>query len=58
MDRALFDFSAVRATGREEADGDLVFDVDPLLERATDLAAAGQSFAANLNHIRRAADDD
>lgn len=42
MDRALFDFSAVRATGREEADGDLVFDVDPLLERATDLGAAGK----------------
>ena len=58
MDRALFDFSAVRATGREEADGDLVFDVDPLLERATDLAAAGQSFVAGLNLIPRATGDD
>ena len=58
MDRALFDFSAVRATGREEADGDIVFDVDPMLERATDLAASGQSFGADLNHILRAARDN
>ena len=57
MDRALFDFSSVRATGREEADGDLVFDVDPLLERATDLAAAGQSFAAHPMRIRQADDN-
>jgi tRNA 2-thiocytidine biosynthesis protein TtcA len=41
MDRSLFDFAAVRATGRDEPDGDLAFDVDPLLERATELAAAG-----------------
>ena len=34
MDRALFDFAAVRATGRDEPDGDLGFDADPLLERA------------------------
>ena len=34
MDRALFDFGAVRATGRAESDGDLGFDADPLLERA------------------------
>jgi tRNA 2-thiocytidine biosynthesis protein TtcA len=34
MDRALFDFGAVRATGRVELDGDLGFDADPLLERA------------------------
>ncbi len=38
MDRALFDFGAVRATGRGDPDGDLGFDADPLLERA--LAAA------------------
>jgi tRNA 2-thiocytidine biosynthesis protein TtcA len=38
MDRALFDFGAVRATGRTDPDGDLGFDADPLLERA--LAAA------------------
>ncbi len=35
MDRALFDFGAVRATGRDEPDGDLGFDADPLLERET-----------------------
>ena len=33
MDRALFDFGAVRATGRDEPDGDLGFDADSLLER-------------------------
>ena len=33
MDRALFDFSAVRATGCDEPDGDLGFDADPMLER-------------------------
>ena len=58
MDRTLFDFSAVRATGCMESDGDLAFDVDPLLERATDLAAAGPSFAAILNHIPRVRDND
>ena len=35
MDRALFDFAAVRATGRPEPDGDIAFDVDAALERAT-----------------------
>ena len=34
MDRALFDFGRVRATGREEPEGDFGFDADPLLERA------------------------
>ena len=59
MDRALFDFSAVRATGREEADGDLVFDVDPVLERATELAAAGLgSGAFAIGTVGAAAADD
>jgi tRNA 2-thiocytidine biosynthesis protein TtcA len=59
MDRSLFDFGAVRATGREEADGDLVFDVDPALERATDLAAAGlASGALAIGTVRAAAADD
>jgi tRNA 2-thiocytidine biosynthesis protein TtcA len=40
MDRSLFDFAAVRATGRAEPDGDIGFDVDPDLERAVDAAAA------------------
>jgi len=37
MDRSLFDFGAVRATGRDEPDGDLGFDADPAL--GTDYAA-------------------
>ena len=43
MDRALFDFAAVRATGRVEPDGDTGFDVDPELERAADAAAASSA---------------
>jgi tRNA 2-thiocytidine biosynthesis protein TtcA len=41
MDRRVHDFHAVRATGRPEPDGDIAFDVDATLERATELAAAG-----------------
>ncbi|MEP7182085.1 MAG: tRNA 2-thiocytidine(32) synthetase TtcA [Betaproteobacteria bacterium] len=41
MDRTLFDFAAVRATGAPTADGDTAFDVDAELERATELAALG-----------------
>ena len=41
MDRALFDFGAVRATGRAQPDGDLGFDADPLLERALVAAEDG-----------------
>ncbi len=40
MDRALFDFGAVRATGRPEPAGDLAFDVDGELERAVELASS------------------
>jgi len=40
MDRALFDFGAVRATGRAEPDGDLGFDADRWLEGALDAAEA------------------
>jgi hypothetical protein len=58
MDRTLFDFGAVRATGRAEADGDIVFDVDPALERATELAAATRGFGPEVIGIRRAAEDD
>ena len=54
MDRSLFDFAAVRATGRDEPGGDLAFDVDPLLERATELAAAG---TFPLRSLARDADD-
>jgi len=40
MDRRIHDFLAVRATGRPEPGGDIAFDVDAALERATELAAA------------------
>jgi tRNA 2-thiocytidine biosynthesis protein TtcA len=39
MDRALFDFAALEATGVPSDDGDLGFDVDPALEAAVDAAA-------------------
>src|SRR5215470_17229692 len=39
MDRDLFDFGAVRATGRSEPGGDLAFDVDGELEQAVDRAS-------------------
>ena len=39
MDRALFDFAAVRATGSREVDGDCAFDVDAELEHAVVAAA-------------------
>jgi tRNA 2-thiocytidine biosynthesis protein TtcA len=40
LDRSLFDFAAVRATGRPLAGGDTGFDVDPALEDAIERAAA------------------
>jgi len=40
MDRGLFDFAAVRATGTPVPDGDIAFDVDPVLERAAGAVAA------------------
>ncbi len=40
LDRELFDFAAVRATGRSDPGGDLAFDVDQALERAVEAAAA------------------
>jgi tRNA 2-thiocytidine biosynthesis protein TtcA len=39
MDRRIHDFHAVRATGRPQPDGDIAFDVDAALERATEMAA-------------------
>jgi len=55
LDRSLFDFAAVRATGRPDPAGDIAFDVDPVLERATELAAAGAATGFPLP-IRRADD--
>ena len=45
MDRSLFDFAAVRATGVAEPGGDIAFDVDPDLERATEATADPASIA-------------
>jgi tRNA 2-thiocytidine biosynthesis protein TtcA len=48
MDPALFDFGAVRATGRGDADGDLGFDADPALERAlTQVEATVETFGVD-----------
>jgi tRNA 2-thiocytidine biosynthesis protein TtcA len=46
MDRSLFDFAAVRATGRAEPDGDIGFDVDAVLERATEAMASSPGVIA------------
>jgi len=40
MDRRIHNFPGIRATGRPEPDGDIAFDVDAALERATEMAAA------------------
>jgi len=40
LDRTHYDFAAVRATGREETDGDTAFDVDRALEVAIERAVA------------------
>jgi tRNA 2-thiocytidine biosynthesis protein TtcA len=39
LDRTLQDFAAIRATGHEEPNGDIAFDVDPVLEAAADAEA-------------------
>ena len=57
MDCALFDFGAVRTTGSAVADGDIAFDVDPVLERAADVAAAGQKVGIDTIGFKRASDD-
>jgi len=40
MDRTLFDFASLRATGVPTGNGDVAFDVDPALEAAVEAAAA------------------
>ena len=57
LDRSLFDFAAVRATGAPVPDGDVAFDVDPVLERATQRAAATVGRAAFPFDLRHAGDD-
>ena len=56
MDRGLFDFAAVKASGIPTADGDIAFDVDPALERAA-VAAATPRIAIDSIGLRRAADE-
>jgi tRNA 2-thiocytidine biosynthesis protein TtcA len=51
MDRALFDFAAVRATGRAVPGGDIAFDVDGALERAVELAPSADGDAAPSTRI-------
>ena len=48
LDRTLQDFAAVRATGHPEPEGDIAFDVDPLLEAAADAIAAAVPDAARV----------
>jgi tRNA 2-thiocytidine biosynthesis protein TtcA len=57
LDRELFDFGAVRATGRKDANGDIAFDVDSTLERAAELTATGLGRAVALR-TRSAGDDE
>src|SRR5262245_17036873 len=56
LDRSLFDFGAVRASGTPTADGDIAFDVDPALERAA-AAAAEPRFATDSIAIHPRSDD-
>jgi tRNA 2-thiocytidine biosynthesis protein TtcA len=51
MDRALFDFAAVKATGQPNPDGDLAFDVDTALERVVELAASDGALPARSLRI-------
>jgi tRNA 2-thiocytidine biosynthesis protein TtcA len=55
MDRGLFDFMGLAATGEPSADGDIAFDVDPALEAAP-AAALGAIDAGAIPIRRRAAD--
>jgi len=43
MDRRLFDFASLEATGAPVEDGDIGFDVDPALEAAVEAAAASEA---------------
>jgi len=52
MDRAQFDFAAVRATGVPVPGGDIGFDVDAALDRATELAAVPPAGAPVTLHRR------
>ncbi len=51
MDRALFDFAAVRATGRLTSGGDVAFDVDSDLEHAVEVASSSDADPPSLSGI-------
>jgi tRNA 2-thiocytidine biosynthesis protein TtcA len=53
LDRKLNDFGAVRANGVASAAGDIAFDVDAVLERATDLAADPDASGATVIPLAR-----
>jgi tRNA 2-thiocytidine biosynthesis protein TtcA len=55
MDRTLFDFAAVRATGAPAPDGDTAFDVDIDIERAAERAAVA-AFPVSVRHASIDAD--
>jgi hypothetical protein len=57
MDRSLFDFAAVRTTGSPVDDGDIAFDVDPVLERAADIAAARLTVGIDAIGVKRVSND-
>jgi tRNA 2-thiocytidine biosynthesis protein TtcA len=48
LDRSLNDFAAIRASGEAQANGDIAFDVDPLLEAAADAASSPRDFVTPL----------
>jgi tRNA 2-thiocytidine biosynthesis protein TtcA len=53
MDRRLFDFANLRATGVPTGDGDIGFDVDPELEAAVEAAADAAADASNVIRLTR-----
>jgi len=55
MDRRLFDFANLRATGVPTGDGDIGFDVDPELEAAVEAAAADAPNVIRLTGVAASA---
>jgi len=57
MDRGLFDFCGVKASGVPAADGDIAFDADPALERTAAAVDARATIPVEAIALRRAAED-
>jgi tRNA 2-thiocytidine biosynthesis protein TtcA len=53
MDRKLFDFASLEATGTPVEDGDIGFDVDPAIEAAVEAAAEAQPNVIRLSPAPR-----